>query len=461
MKQAVMYGGGNIGRGFIGATLSQSGYKVTFIDVAEPVVKALQEKEQYPVRYVSSEGHEDVVIEHVTAVNGNDQEAASEAIANCDIMATAVGARILKFIVGNIVAGLRKRWARDDRPLNIIICENLMDANKVMEGMLKDLLTDEEKKHFDEKVGLVEASIGRMVPVQTEEMKDGDPMRVCVERYGFLPVDKAAFKGEIPEITNMVPFEPFDFYIKRKLYVHNMGHATCAYLGGYEGRKYIYQSIDDPEILNIVQNAMLESALALHKKYGVELRRVLTGFKYIGEQIALLEQGGHPERYIFGFEESYGYLSGTHARDKDAVNAVLLICEAAAWYAKKGMTLGDAIDALYAEIGCYCNAQKSFAFAGETGREKMASLMQGLRTQPLREIAGLPVEGYTDYEAEGTGLPKANVLEYRLPGGSKVIIRPSGTEPKIKAYLSAVKPTVEQANAQLARLAEAAAKLLA
>ena len=133
MKQAVMYGGGNIGRGFIGATLSQSGYKVTFIDVAEPVVKALQEKEQYPVRYVSSEGHEDVVIEHVTAVNGNDQEAASEAIANCDIMATAVGARILKFIVGNIVAGLRKRWARDDRPLNIIICENLMDANKVME----------------------------------------------------------------------------------------------------------------------------------------------------------------------------------------------------------------------------------------------------------------------------------------------------------------------------------------
>ena len=135
MKQAVMYGGGNIGRGFIGATLSQSGYEVTFIDVAEPVVKALQEKKQYPVRYVSSEGHEDVTIEHVTAVNGNDQEAASEAIANCDIMATAVGARILKFIVGNIVAGLRKRWARDDRPLNIIICENLMDANKVMEGM--------------------------------------------------------------------------------------------------------------------------------------------------------------------------------------------------------------------------------------------------------------------------------------------------------------------------------------
>ena len=216
---------------------------------------------------------------------------------------------------------------------------------------------------------------------------------------------------------------------------------------------------ENPVAVTTIVSTDMVTAVA--KKYGVELRRVLTGFKYIGEQIALLEQGGHPERYIFGFEESYGYLSGTHARDKDAVNAVLLICEAAAWYAKKGMTLGNAIDALYAEFGCYCNAQKSFAFAGETGMEKMASLMQGLRTQPLREIARLPVEGYTDYEAEGTGLPKANVLEYRLPGGSKVIIRPSGTEPKIKAYLSAVKPTVEQANAQLARLAEAAAKLLA
>ena len=215
----------------------------------------------------------------------------------------------------------------------------------------------------------------------------------------------------------------------------------------------------DPVAVTTVVSTGMADRLAAH--YGVTLRRTLTGFKYIGEQIALLEQGGHPERYIFGFEESYGYLSGTHARDKDAVNAVLLICEAAAWYAKKGMTLGDAIDALYTEFGCYCNMQKSFAFTGETGMEKMAGLMQGLRKQPLREIAGLPVEGYTDYEAEGTGLPKANVLEYRLPGGDKVIIRPSGTEPKIKAYLSAVKPTVEESNAQLSLLAEAAAKLLA
>ena len=115
-----------------------------------------------------------------------------------------------------------------------------------------------------------------MVPVQTEEMKDGEPLRVCVEKYGFLPVDGDAFKGDIPAIANLVPASPFDFYIKRKLYLHNMGHAVCAYLGGYVGMKYIWQSIDDPEILCIVQNAMQESAIALSKTYGEPLENILT-----------------------------------------------------------------------------------------------------------------------------------------------------------------------------------------
>jgi mannitol-1-phosphate 5-dehydrogenase len=304
MKKAIMYGGGNIGRGFIGALLSQSGFEVTFIDVAEPVVKALQENHKYPVRYVSSEGHHDVWIENVTAVNGNLPEAV-DAIAECDIMATAVGARILKFIVPNIVAGLRKRWATGGKPLNIIICENLMDANKVLEGMLKEQLTAEEQAKFDETVGLVEASIGRMVPVQTEEMKDGEPMRVCVESYGFLPVDKAAYVGEVPEIRNMVPYEPFDFYIKRKLYVHNMGHATCAYLGDQLGLEYIYQSIAVPEVRILVQNAMLESAMALSKKYGADLMALqlhITDLLYRFTNAALKDTcqrvGGDPARKL-------------------------------------------------------------------------------------------------------------------------------------------------------------------
>ena len=274
-KKAIMYGAGNIGRGFIGALLSKSGYQVTFIDVAKPVVEALRQRGSYPVRILSDEGFTDEIIENVDAIDGNDAAAVAEAIANADIMATAVGANILKFIVPNIAAGLKLRFAQTEAPLNIIICENLMDANKVVEGMLKERLTEDEQQLFDERVGLVEASIGRMVPVQTPEMQDGDLLRVCVERYGYLPVDRDAFRGEIPQITSMVPFSPFDFYIRRKLYIHNLGHATTAYLGLYTQKEYIYESIDNADTYAIVLNAMLESAEALAKKYSVSLPDVM------------------------------------------------------------------------------------------------------------------------------------------------------------------------------------------
>lgn len=275
MKRAIMYGGGNIGRGFIGLLMSQSGYHVDFIDVAPSVVGELHERGYYHVRYVGNDGFEDVVVSNVDAIDGNDTDAVVNAIADADVMATAVGARILKYIVPNIVAGIRKRWSVCDRPLNILICENLNNANLIVEKMIKENLTTEECVRFDESVGLVEASIGRMVPVQTEDMKAGEPLRVCVERYCHLPVDKAAFKGEMPEINGMVPFEPFDFFIKRKLFIHNMGHAVTAYLGGLKGYKYIYQAVADPEIRLVTQNAMTESAVAISKRYGHPLPQLL------------------------------------------------------------------------------------------------------------------------------------------------------------------------------------------
>ena len=278
--KAVMYGGGNIGRGFIGALFSQAGYEVTFVDVADPVVDELNRRNSYPIRVINSDGYEDITVTNVRAVNGKDIDATAKAIADADIMATAVGVNILKFIIPNLVAGLRCRMANGDAPFNIIICENLMDANKVLEGMLMEQLTEEEQNWFKRNVGLVEASIGRMVPIQTEEMKDGDPLRVCVERYGFLPVDKDAIKGEIPNIASLVPASPFSFYLKRKLYIHNMGHATCAYLGGLLSLEYIYEAIDHDEIYIIVKNAMEESARALSRKYGVSLDEIL---KHIGD----------------------------------------------------------------------------------------------------------------------------------------------------------------------------------
>lgn len=192
----------------------------------------------------------------------------------------------------------------------------------------------------------------------------------------------------------------------------------------------------------------------------MELRRTLTGFKFIGEQIGKLEAEGRADRYIFGFEESYGYLSGAYVRDKDAVNATLLVCEAAAWYAQQGKTLLDAIEALYKEFGYYRNALCSFAFEGESGMHTMQNLMKNLRANAPAEIAGYKVESAVDYDTDGTGLPRANVLEYHLAGGHKLMIRPSGTEPKIKVYLSAVGESEAAADAVNAALSKAAAEIM-
>jgi len=273
--KAVMYGAGNIGRGFIGALLSQAGYYVTFIDVNDELVEALNREKSYPLRIISSGDLEDIVIDRVSAINGKDMKAVSEAIAEADIMATAVGANILKFIAGNIAEGLRLRFKLDAAPLNILICENLMDADHILSGMISNCLSEGENRLLGERVGFVETSIGRMVPVQTDSMREGHPLRVCVERYGFLPVDKDAFKGEIPEIERLVPYSPFRYFLKRKLYIHNMGHSVCAYIGLYTGEQYIFEAIGDPYIQLIVKNAMEESMQALSAEFGIPEREIL------------------------------------------------------------------------------------------------------------------------------------------------------------------------------------------
>ncbi|MFR3792087.1 MAG: phospho-sugar mutase [Blautia massiliensis (ex Durand et al. 2017)] len=210
----------------------------------------------------------------------------------------------------------------------------------------------------------------------------------------------------------------------------------------------------DPVAVTTIVSTDMADPIA--KKYGVELRRTLTGFKFIGEQIGELEAEGHAERYIFGFEESYGYLSGGHVRDKDGVNAVMLACEAAAWYAARGMSLLDAVNALYKEYGFYRNDLKSYTFEGESGMRTMQGIMAKLRQDPPATIAGYAVQKATDYQNDVTGLPKADVLEYRLANGAKLMVRPSGTEPKIKVYLSAVAESEAAADAINAQLAAAA-----
>ena len=238
------------------------------------------------------------------------------------------------------------------------------------------------------------------------------------------------------------------------------GNQTGVLLLDYLCRTRVARGTMPKDPVAVTTIVSTDMAAPVAESYGVELRRTLTGFKYIGEQIGLLEAEGHPERYLFGFEESYGYLSGAHVRDKDAVNAVMLACECAAWYAGQGMTLLDAMNALYERFGFYRNGLLSRAFEGQDGMAAMDALMKSLRTAPPAEIGGWKVSGTTDYLNDGTGLIPSDVLEFRLEDAGKVIVRPSGTEPKLKIYLSVRGSGEKDAAARLERLSRGAEALL-
>ena len=200
---------------------------------------------------------------------------------------------------------------------------------------------------------------------------------------------------------------------------------------------------------------------AVAENYGVELRSVRTGFKWIGDQIAGLEAAGEVERFIFGFEESYGYLAGPYVRDKDAVIGSMLICEMAAYYRSIGSSLKERLEEIYSKYGRYLNKVDSFEFPGLTGMDKMSGIMQEIRNNPMTEIAGYKVVKFTDYrKPEETGLPSANVLIFALENGSTVVVRPSGTEPKIKIYYTTLGKDLAEAEEMKAVLAEAVKPLL-
>lgn len=215
-------------------------------------------------------------------------------------------------------------------------------------------------------------------------------------------------------------------------------------------------------IKTIVTTKLIE---AVAKEYGVEVINILTGFKYIGEQIGMLEEKGEENRYILGFEESYGYLSGTYVRDKDAVNASLLICEMAAYYKKNGMTLYEALESLYKKHGRYLNSQDNIAFEGAAGMKKMAQIMSSLRENPPKEVAGLKVLKISDYQNStvcdlryGTMveifLPQSDVIVFDLEDEAQVVVRPSGTEPKIKVYYTAKAENLDSALELTSRLSQ-------
>ena len=212
-------------------------------------------------------------------------------------------------------------------------------------------------------------------------------------------------------------------------------------------------------VMSIVSTPLADK-VAEH--YGVELRHVLTGFKWIGDQIAQLEAAGETDRFIFGFEESYGYLAGPYVRDKDAVVSSMLICEMAAYYRSIGSSIKQRLEEIYQQYGRYYNKVDAFSFPGLSGMDKMKGIMVSLRQNPPTEFAGKKVVETIDYaEPEKTGLPKANVLIYKLDDGATVVVRPSGTEPKIKTYFTTLGKDLEEAKAEKDKLAEAVKPLLA
>ena len=257
-KRAVIYGAGNIGRGFTAQLFHLSGYEIVFIDVDERIVAAMNEYGEYPIFITNGDNYDEMRITNVSAVNGRDIEAVAETIANADIMATAVGVNILPYIAKPVAEGLNRRTS----PLNIILCENKIDADAYFSELVA-AETDITETSF------IRTSVGCMVPAVPDEIKAVHPLAIAVENYRVLYVDGSGFKHGMPDIVNMKSVEPFEICIQQKLYMHNMSHAATAYLGSkYE---YIYEAIRDPFVKTCVIGALTESALAIAKEHGADL----------------------------------------------------------------------------------------------------------------------------------------------------------------------------------------------
>ena len=269
--KAIMYGAGNIGRGFIAERFYLSGYETVFIDVNTQMVDAINEAGQYPIYVTMGTEYVPTWVKNVRAVNGRDEAAVIEEIATADIMATALGANVLRFVAPLIAKAISARKAAGATPLNILICENLIGSDKYLHDLVAPLVPEEDKAYFDESIGFVCVSVGRTVPPTPAEFTEKHPAAVCADLYSELPANAEGFRPvgcEPPKVDGLVVFTPFEYYIERKLLIHNMGHAMTAYLSALKGYNYIHEGTDDAEIKYFVMRALLESARALAKRHG-------------------------------------------------------------------------------------------------------------------------------------------------------------------------------------------------
>lgn len=263
--KAIQFGAGNIGRGFIGAVLSQAGYRVVFADVVADLLDQINNRKQYTVHVTDTESR-DIVISGISAVHSGSDEAVAE-IAGADIITTAVGLRILKFVAPAIAKGLAARMAAgEEKPLNVIACENGLKATSQLRELTFALLSPEVAAWAETHVGWPDAAVDRIVPPVRCEV----PLDVAVEEYFEWDVERSAFVGEIPAIAGMTPVDNLEAYVERKLFTLNTGHATAAYIGKMKGLGTIGESIADPAVFPVVKAVMQQSGEGLVRKFGFD-----------------------------------------------------------------------------------------------------------------------------------------------------------------------------------------------
>ncbi|MHB9132204.1 MAG: mannitol dehydrogenase family protein [Armatimonadota bacterium] len=267
MATLVQFGAGNIGRSFVAQLFSAAGYDVIFVDVVEELVRLLNARECYRVMIVDTK-NEELMVQRVRAINGKDLNAVAEALAEADIAATSVGPNALPFLYPAMARGLQLRRARHGtRPLDIILAENLRNAAGIVHTGLQQQLPPDFP--LDEMAGLVETSIGKMVPIMTEAQRREDPLWVFAEAYNTLILDGQGFKNSIPPVPGLAPKGNISPYVDRKLFIHNLGHAAVSYLGyQYDPYlTYIWQVSEVPAVRDAAEAAMWESARALMHAY--------------------------------------------------------------------------------------------------------------------------------------------------------------------------------------------------
>lgn len=274
-KKVLIFGAGQIGRGFIGDICHSSNYHLVFVDVVEDIVKMLNEKGEYPIWLLGNEGKEEKVITGISAIHFSEKEKISDVILETDIAFTAVGAGNLVLLAPVIADGInRKAKESPDSYLNVVICENLLDSSGLLKNEIERYIFPDALNFFNERVGLVESVVSRMVAPLPENLKKEYPLLVTVEPYNILPVEKKKFKGEIPPIKGLYPVDNLFPYEELKLFIHNLSHACLAYTGYLKGYTYIWEALQDKDIRRILDGVIKEAREALIKKHRFDVTEI-------------------------------------------------------------------------------------------------------------------------------------------------------------------------------------------